>query len=162
MMDSARDDGQYPAATDAVIIDMVANLVNVIHRSNASSDEAIRRFDPALLGGTAAVDKPCRDSATDMAGQPPVVRWISRFPNEPYEVVKQIQVIIEKVEPLEFLASFTDANIAMSGESIEEAQLNLAAHILDVYETLRDENPELLGPEPQRQLRVLRQYLRER
>lgn len=87
-------------------------------------------------------------------------REIADLPNEPYILRRLIPVIIEEIGPAEYIASFREANIAMPGESLEEAMGNLVADILDTYEDLGAETPELLGPGPREQLAILRTYLR--
>jgi hypothetical protein len=89
-------------------------------------------------------------------------RWITELPNEPFTLIRSIRVIVEEAAPQEFIASFREANIAMSGQSIEHALQNLTADILNAYEDLTEERPEMLGPGPRQQLEVLRTYLRSR
>lgn len=84
---------------------------------------------------------------------------IGDFPGEPYRTLKPIPVVLKWTGD-EYLARFDKANIAMSGSTCSEALGNLAACILD---TLEDYSSEpTLGPEPARQLAVLRQYVVER
>ena len=83
---------------------------------------------------------------------------IYSLPGEPYRLLKPIPVKKERVGDNEILASFEEANIAISGESEEEAFQDLVGHILDVFEALRAEETRL-GPGPARQMRVLNEYL---
>lgn len=89
----------------------------------------------------------------------PVVRHIHSFPNEPYEVVKPIPVHFRRGQPSGIIATFEDANIAYVGETWIEAFNGLQAEILDTFEDYV-ENESILGPEPQRQLAVLREFLK--
>ena len=84
---------------------------------------------------------------------------ISSIPSEPYILLRSISVKIKRIEDNDFLASFEEANISMSGETEQEALQNLIAHILDVFEIFSEEESSL-GPEPARQLRVLKQYIK--
>lgn len=83
---------------------------------------------------------------------------INSLPGEPFNLLKPIPVKIERMDENDFLASFEEANITMPGESDLEAFQNLLGHTLDVFEALSNEETSL-GPEPARQLKVLRKYL---
>lgn len=135
------------------------------HYGSGNSDAIIAGFILERLRGTdsgsGTIVLPHATGTAAAVGPQFLSRWIADLPNEPFVLIKSIPVIVEEHAPQEYTARFREANMAMSGESVEEALMNLAAHVLDVYEMLRDEDPELLGPEPQRQLTILRQYLRE-
>ena len=83
---------------------------------------------------------------------------LRHFPGEPYRLLKPITVQVKCLGDDDFLASFHAANMAISGDSVQEAFQNLAAHILDVLEVLEQEE-STLGPEPARQLAVLRDHI---
>ena len=76
-----------------------------------------------------------------------------------YDLVRDISVVVQPVDR-GFTATFFDANISTSGETQEEAVENLKSLIVDIFEDLEAEPPEKLGPEPVRQLGVLRAFLR--
>ncbi len=78
-----------------------------------------------------------------------------------YALLRPIPVAVEQVGPDDFLAHFEEANIAMSGETAEDARESLLANILDVFDLFTNEEASL-GPEPARQLGVLRKYLARR
>ncbi len=84
---------------------------------------------------------------------------IGDFPAEPYRVLKPIPVTIEWTGSA-FLASFDEASIAMTGHTRSEALGNLAADILDTYEDYSAETQ--LGPQPARQLSILKAYIAKR
>lgn len=86
--------------------------------------------------------------------------FIGDFPGEAYKVLTPITVRVQTAGR-EFLAGFEEANIAMTGATPSEAVGNLAADILDTYELYSDEEANL-GPEPARQLAVLRRHIAER
>ena len=90
------------------------------------------------------------------------LRLIQEFPNEPYALTFPIQVSIVQHTLEDFTASSPGLNIAMSGNSIEDAVQNLAAHILDVYETLNSYPPEELAEGPGKQLATLKGFLQKR
>jgi predicted RNase H-like HicB family nuclease len=80
---------------------------------------------------------------------------IQTFAPEPYTLLRPISVLIEDSED-GYLASFFDANIGTSGETEQEAFENLKSLVLDIFDSLSREASERLGPEPARQLAVLR------
>jgi predicted RNase H-like HicB family nuclease len=84
---------------------------------------------------------------------------IQTFEPEPYSLLKPMSVLIEDSED-GYLASFFDANIGTSGETEQEAFENLKSLVLDMFDSLNREAPERLGPEPARQLAVLRSFIR--
>lgn len=84
---------------------------------------------------------------------------IQTFAPEPYSLLKPMSVLIEDSED-GYLASFFDANIGTSGETEQEAFENLKSLVLDMFDSLSREAPERLGPEPARQLAVLRSFIR--
>lgn len=87
-------------------------------------------------------------------------KFILEFPNEPYEVIVPIPVSIRQDALDDFTASFVGANIAMTGNTLNDAFANLAAHILDVFEMLIEHPQEKLGRGKQ-QLEALRQHIKE-
>jgi dCTP deaminase len=60
-----------------------------------------------------------------------------------------------------FIATFFDANIAMSGDTQEEAFANLRSFIVDTFEFLSLQPSDSLGPEPKRQLRLLQSFIQK-
>jgi predicted RNase H-like HicB family nuclease len=87
-----------------------------------------------------------------------IVIPIATLAPEPYELVRAIPVVVQPAGG-EFIASFFDANISTAGDTQEEAVANLRSLLLDMFEYLESEPPEALGPEPTRQLGVLRAFL---
>lgn len=86
---------------------------------------------------------------------------ITSFAPEPYEVIRHIPAVVQVCEG-GFTAGFFDANIHASGDTEEEALCNLKSLILDVFESLQTESAANLGPEPARQLAVLREFIAAR
>ena len=84
---------------------------------------------------------------------------IQTFAPEPYQLSSPISVTVEEDGTGSFVASFFDANIGTSGENEQEAFENLKSLILDVFDSLNREAPAKLGPEPRRQLAVLRRFI---
>ena len=77
-----------------------------------------------------------------------------------YELEREIQAVLHPSED-GFIATFFDANIATGGDTEQEALDNLRSLIIDTFEMLESEPSEKLGPEPQRQLKVLRSMIRK-
>lgn len=73
-------------------------------------------------------------------------------------VIKPIPVEIHR-EAGSFVASFNAANAHASGDTWNEALVNLQFWIIDLFNNLTSHKPEILGPAPKRQLAVLQSYL---
>jgi hypothetical protein len=86
---------------------------------------------------------------------------VGSFSPEPYDVLKTILVSVHSIEG-GFSASWFDANIHASGDNEEEAVSSLKSLVLDFFDTYSNEPVGALGPEPARQLAVLREYLRKK
>jgi hypothetical protein len=89
---------------------------------------------------------------------PPLRLTIETVAPEPYDVRRPIPVVIRAVDD-GFAASLFDANIHTEGETPQEAFDNLRTLILDTLELLSEQPAETLGPEPRRQLAVLREFI---
>ena len=87
----------------------------------------------------------------------PETRPISDFADEPYEVIKAIPVRFRQRDP-GIEARFEEANIAWVDDSWIEAYNGLKAEILNTFEDY-EEDESILGPEPKRQLAVLRRCI---
>lgn len=90
----------------------------------------------------------------------PKTVFIQTFEPEPYAVIRPLAIVIEPSGG-GFAASFFDANISTSGETEQEAFDNVKSLVLDVFDSLSREDPRRFGPEPRRQLAVLRSFVRE-
>lgn len=80
---------------------------------------------------------------------------------EPYEIIRPFEAIVELSEG-EYIGSFFDAGISASGESPMEAFANLKDMVTGVFGLLLDMDGAHLGPEPKRQLDVLREFIRRK
>ena len=96
-----------------------------------------------------------------MRGPGPVFRdeidFITDLGEAGYSVLRPIPVEIKRIGPADYEASFSEANIAMSGTSGQDAYRALVADILDTFDTLRAE--EDLGPGATEQLHILNTYI---
>lgn len=95
------------------------------------------------------------DSGDRQFGQ---TEWIHDFPGEPYRIKRPIPATLRTVEPLEIEASFREANIAWVDKTTIEALTGLQVEILNTLEDYQEHEAQL-GPEPRRQLEVLRIYI---
>ncbi len=129
-----------------VIIEQPAHASNVPGTPSPAWMSLISIHVPGEAGGTWAGFNP--------------QAWIRDFPNEPYVVSRAIPVTVAFTGD-GFLASWGDANIAMTGDSESAALSELAADILDTYETY-DAEADTLGPGPARQLALIKTYIAKR
>ena len=68
--------------------------------------------------------------------------------------------MVVRREGEEYIASFFDANINSSGDTDEEAVSNVKDMIVATFEVFGSKKATELGPEPERQMGVLRQFLK--
>lgn len=98
------------------------------------------------------------ESAAKLNSQAQVNDFIRDFPGERVKLLQPIPIHVRAVGWGGFMASFQAANISATGDDRDEAVANLAAELLDAFEDYLGE-VDHLGPEPARQLGVLRSYL---
>lgn len=91
----------------------------------------------------------------------PVCVPIETFAPEPYELVKPFNVVLQSRDD-EYIASFFDANLSASGATEVEAIQNLKDIILGVFDCLLEHDEAELGPEPSRQLLVLKTFINKK
>lgn len=85
---------------------------------------------------------------------------IDSFAPEPYNILKTILVTVHPDEG-EFDAGWFDANIHSSGDNEEEAVRNLKGQIIDLFDSFSVLPYDKLGPEPKRQLLVMKQFIQK-
>jgi len=81
-------------------------------------------------------------------------RPITTFEPEPFEVLREIKAVVQKVDEDEFIATFFDANVSAAGCNQLEAVENLKGILLSRFEFLDDLPPKKLGPGPAKQIAV--------
>lgn len=86
---------------------------------------------------------------------------IESFEPEPYLIRQPLPIFIERSET-GVGASFHEANIHAAGDTDQEALDNLRSLVLDIFESLERSRASRLGPEPLRQLAVLRTYIKRK
>lgn len=74
-----------------------------------------------------------------------------------YRVLRPIPFEIRRIGIGDFEASFSEANISISGSDMDDAYQALVAEILDTFDLLPKERK--LGPDAAGQLRILRTYI---
>jgi hypothetical protein len=87
---------------------------------------------------------------------------ITTLASESLELIKPIEVVIRFVDLEDYVASFFDANVNASGCNPNNAFLNLVETITARFDTLDRLPTKKLGKGPQRQLAVLREFIRRR
>jgi len=80
---------------------------------------------------------------------------------EAYEVFRPIRIEIRQVDDEEFVASFPPANISASGESLDDAVLQLKDLLTSLLLNYTLIKREKLGTIPRNQLAVLRSFIRD-
>ena len=83
--------------------------------------------------------------------------WIDNLGEGGYHTLQPIPVEIQEIAPEDFLASFREANIAISGSDNDDAYQALVAEILDTFDVLIEERN--LGPDAAEKLRTLSTYI---
>lgn len=114
-------------------------------------------FQQTILRNTSELLRGLKELALARAAS--IIVPISTLAPEPFDLVRDINAVVQPVDR-GFTATFFDANISTSGDTQEEAVSNLKSLIVEIFEDLESELPEKLGPEPSRQLRVLKEFLR--
>jgi dCTP deaminase len=100
-------------------------------------------------------------TATSAATQVPLIVPINTLASERHMMAKGIPAVVQPAGA-GFTATYFDANVATSGDTQEEAVSNLKSLLIELFEDLETERPEDLGPEPARQLAVLREVIQRR
>ena len=80
---------------------------------------------------------------------------------EPYDVIAEIPVWV-RPEGESYVASFVDANVNASGETVNDAVGNLKDMMVALLESLGSLPKKRLGKGPARQLAVLRAFIRKK
>jgi hypothetical protein len=89
-------------------------------------------------------------------------KWLVHVHNsgDDFIFLRPVPVIVESSDNC-YVATFQEANVGASGDDPGEAVLSLVSLLTDIFPFLI-ENESQLGPDPERQLRVLKQYITRR
>ncbi len=95
----------------------------------------------------------------------PILVPINTFAPLPFEALHPILVVVEPVvddsgEPCEYIATFTDGAVSVTGDTIEEAVSLLKSRMATQYKLLARVPRDKLGRIPQRQLEALESVMR--
>ena len=101
-----------------------------------------------------------KNRVTSLETVPSIIVPIDTLHPEPYNVLKTIHAVVRPCED-DYIASFVDANVNSSGETIENAIVNLKEVIVIIYESLKRDDINYLGPGPLRQLNVLNKFIQK-
>jgi predicted RNase H-like HicB family nuclease len=97
---------------------------------------------------------------TSLEREQSVIVPIDSLKPEPYNVLRTIHAVVSSCEG-NYIASFVDANINSSGETLEEAIHNIKDMIVITYESLKQEDKKRLGPDSLRQMMILDQFIQK-
>lgn len=103
---------------------------------------------------------PYRDAAMAELPATSTIVPITTLHPAPFELVRDIHIVVQPSGD-DFIASFFDANVNASGDTQQEAVANLKDIMLSMFRRFSAEPEDKLGPEPKRQLAVLRQFIKE-
>ena len=84
---------------------------------------------------------------------------ITTLAPEPYELLKEIKVVVQKSDD-EFVASFFDANVNASGCNETQAVDNLKELLVSRFSYLDTLPKAKLGPAPAKQIAILRTFIK--
>jgi hypothetical protein len=95
----------------------------------------------------------------------PLAVPINTFAPKPFEIISPIMVLVEPIvdedgEPCEYIATFPDGAISVTGDTIEEAVLLLKDRMTAQYSRLTQVSADRLGKIPQQQLEALQAVMR--
>ena len=85
--------------------------------------------------------------------------YLYELPDDQYDVLKPVPVLIERDIDVGWAAYFEEAEIGMPGSDPEDAKSALACDIMNALDVYHSEEANL-GPIPAKQLEVLRKYIR--
>jgi hypothetical protein len=86
--------------------------------------------------------------------QQPFLVAIDTLAPEPYRLVNAISILV-RPDAQSYIASFVDANISMTGDTIHEAVQGVKAVIIGTFKRLSGKADSQLGPGPRKQKAIL-------
>lgn len=87
-----------------------------------------------------------------------ITAYITVLPDATHALLEPIPIQLKPVGNGEWMASFDEANIAMTGDTPEEAKKLLAYNIIDAVQLFHSQEKVLI-PDLQQSLMVLRHYI---
>src|SRR5712691_10753840 len=120
-------------------------------------DTALEKLFDALTAGqeqssdrVAKLEREIRELKEYISESRPIIVPISVLDPEPYELTREISVVVQPHDD-SYVATFFDANINASGETQQTAVANLKDMMVGIYERLQKEPKAKLGKWPTRQ-----------
>ena len=153
------DDEVVTATADSTVERMIEFAANIVEMLGSTAGVLLRLEDLESRLNTLTRSFQSFAEQAQLPAKKCVVVPIQHLPNG-YHLRRPIQVFVEP-EDEGFVASFVDANVNISGDTLHEAVENLKLLILDLYVELREVPASSLGPGPARQLEVLSFFIRE-
>jgi predicted RNase H-like HicB family nuclease len=150
------DEGEYVDTTTPSDIKKVRQLLTVIDRdwrTRLQTVVSLEVFRKELSIINCRLDR--------LEQEAPLVIPVQSLAPEQYEVIKPLLAVVRMVDS-EYVASFVDANVASSGETEDEAVLNLKDAIVSAFDVLSSATDSELGPGPLRQKRTLEEFIRRK
>jgi hypothetical protein len=141
----------WPRSFAAAVV-LNASVLATMSQSIAKTDDRIFNIEQKLTTISEEVSKP--------RNQSPFTLVITTLHSSEYELRRDVPVLIEQVEEEEFVASFVDADVYTSGETMSAAIENLRAALISTLRTWSSVDTAKLGPLPRRQLATLERLLR--
>lgn len=89
---------------------------------------------------------------------------INTFAPHPFEIIRPIMVVVEPVvdddgEPCEYIATFPDGAVSVTGDTVEDALFLLKDRMVSQYNRLSRRPADQLGRIPQQQLNALQSVM---
>ena len=84
---------------------------------------------------------------------------VSTLPDDRIRLLRSFIVEVEQDENEDWMVSFDEANVSMSGEGPVDAYQAFIEYLVELF-LLLTEKERVLGPGPQEQLAALREYMR--
>lgn len=84
---------------------------------------------------------------------------IDTLASDHHELIRPFHVTVRS-QGDDFIALFADAALSASGDTAEDAILNLKDVITATFDAFSELSPSELGPVPAKQIKVLRQFIR--
>lgn len=91
-----------------------------------------------------------------------VAASLHSFGELPFETVKEIQIVIERIDTDNWVATFYDAGVSASGCNQVEAFNNCREMIAHSFEYLSSLDHDKIGPALRQRLVILREYMKPR
>jgi len=86
---------------------------------------------------------------------------IDSLPDATLRILKPIPATVERIDTTDFVAQAPSADVCASGDTFGEAFENLKDMVAATFQYFSSLPPERLGPDPARQLAILKQHIQK-